>query len=215
MASALWTEAELRPTDWPAMASGAGLWHAVDPIPPSRLPEDRTAVRTLAACGTPATVAPTYGGFDRSRDPERTCLDCVWTVAMGTGTEGAELAWLRLHHRPDVAAVAEAILAASGDSDDGNHEGDDPATVQLLVVVSGHAPVDLVDGLCAEQDCDHDPDQCPVTATACPTCSVRSGGWAGEREGTYLPACTIAGPCEVLRMLARHYRVPLPAPPAP
>jgi|GEM_PF-4150088 len=45
--------------------------------------------------------------------------------------------------------------------------------------------------------------------TVCPVCSVRAGGWAGEWEGTYRPECTIPGPCEVLRTMAGHYRVPL------
>lgn len=217
----LWTQVADPPAKFPSTGSGGGLWHAVErtvtACPGQQAPDrtgDRAAVRGIARCGATVEVVAKFGVFDRSRRPDSTCLDCVWTVAVRTGTEDRELAWLRTQHQPGVAALAEAILAAS-DAPGADYERDSPATQQLLTVVSAHAPVDLIDPECAEQGCEHDRQQCPITMTACPECSVRAGPWAGEWAGTYQPECTIPGPCEVLRTLAGHYEVPLPAPAPP
>ena len=216
----LWAE----PADRPATGSGGGRWHAVERTVPPRAGEG-TAVRAFAMCGEPVTVAVTFSPFDdalRDRDPGGVCLECVWTVAVRTGTESHELAWLRAHDQPLVAAAAAAILTAAdtgldtaGNRVGSGHGRDHPATVQLLTVVAAHAPVKLVDLECTDQCCDHRPDPCPVTATACPVCSVRAGGWAGEMEGIFEPECTIPSPCEVLRTLAGHFGVSLPVPAPP
>jgi hypothetical protein len=200
--------------EFPGTGSGGGLWHAVeraDAARPGMQPPDGAAVRGIAACGAPVEVVATV---DPSRRTRSTCLECVWAVAVRTGTEDCELAGLRTQHQPGVAALAEAILVAA-DAPGADYERDSPATMQLLAVVSAHAPVDLIASECAEQSCDHDRTQCPITTTACPKCSVRAGEWAGEGAGTYQPECTVPGPCEVLRTLAGHYKVPLPAPTPP
>lgn len=203
----------------PALATGVSGtgWHAIERLyPPTGGPS-----LGMAVCGYTATVVSAFGAFDRDRWAERACPECAWRVAIRQDSVGAELAQLRDPHTSDhnepggigrrggyAARVAEAILtntAAVAATSSGAVVEDD-LTVQLLCTVTTHAPVRLVELHCAEAGCGHEPGACPTVGWACPACSVRTGGWAGEWEGRY--ELLIPGPCEVLRTLARRYRHP-------
>ncbi|MHA6631812.1 hypothetical protein ACU61A_40820 [Pseudonocardia sichuanensis] len=206
-----------------------GLWHAVERIVPPLPAPPRLAVpvQGVALCGLVVRVAQKYGRFDRRQFLDRTCPTCAWIHALRTGTETAELAVLTgYEHTSTVdaqlelelrvplgaaARVAAAILAVAGASGS-DDDREDPAIVQLLATVTAHAPTALLAEECAEGGCEHDVRPCPPIGVACPACSVRAGGWAGEWEGGFRPECTIAGPCEVLRALAAHHHVELVGP---
>jgi hypothetical protein len=134
------------------------------------------------------------------------CPACRWTAAARTGTLHEALAELA---DPLASAVAAAILdrACRELLEDDERTLDDPRTIQLLAHVSRHEPVRLVDEECAEGSCDHAEGQCPGR-DGCAACSLRSGSWAGEREGQFLDECTVLSPCGPLLALAAHFGIP-------
>lgn len=177
-----------------------GGWHAIDPA--DVLPG--CVDHRWSVCGTLVRRAIDNGGDPKpydwqslpvSYDP---CPACMWIVAARTGTLGAVLDALTGIAR-DAAAD---ILNVAGREE---REPDDDETLHLLTAVSRHVPVLLLREECAEEecpggDCTHD------GRLACRACSLQAGGWAGEREGTYLYECTIPAPCAVLLELARTAR---------
>jgi hypothetical protein len=102
--------------------------------------------------------------------------------------------------------VAAAILARAAE---GERDADDGHVLQLLTAVSRHEPARLVAEGCAEDDCDHEPGECPADS-GCPACSLQAGPWAHDFEGLYLPECTIPAPCGPLLAIAGHYGVQVP-----
>jgi hypothetical protein len=174
-------------------------------------------------CGATVVIAQDWGGFARGNPTSRlaghrVCGRCAWTVAFAGGaagieeemaalapTDGERLAWATLLPRPGVLVDAcRAILARrAADDSDGCAQW-----ANLLGHLCGHRPEVLVPEDCAEQSCEH-PDAvgCYAAATvvACPTCSVRAGGWAGEWEGQY--EVVVPAPCSVLTAIAATYRV--------
>jgi hypothetical protein len=177
---------------------------------------------STAGCGATVVIAQDWGDFTRGNPRlagHWVCARCAWTVAFAAGAAGVETemaavgptvleapAWQRLL-LPDPGLLVDtcrAIVAArAGDDSDGCAQW-----ANLLGHLCDHRPEVLVPGDCAEQSCEH-PDAvgCYAAATvvACPTCSVRAGGWAGEWEGQY--EVVVPAPCSVLTAIAVAYRV--------
>lgn len=185
-------------------------WHAVAKV--FEPPNGADAAGGVALCGATVGLARgEYGPFDPDRFPRQTCLECVWRFAITTGDLAGRYRALLAGGVPVLAAeLAEAIVTVAS-SPLADYDLEHPFTVGLLVAVSEHAPTALISRDCAEGGHDHDEDEfdsdgrCPTVAIACMACSLLTGDWAGDWEGTCLPECTVAAPCEVLRTLAAHY----------
>ncbi len=209
-----------------------GLWHAVEraqDAPGQAAAADGPALLASAVCG--ATVRVTeFGVYDRVGFPVSCgpCPACAWAVAIATGSTERELLLLTPDDRTATALsrmdvdpyltveVCRAVLAQCSDPD-AEYEAGDPPIVQVLGHATAHAPVLWVPEDCAEDPraCRHRPDgagpdgedwQCdyPEASAGCGTCSLRSGPWAGEREGKVMDQCRVAAPCDALRALAAH-----------
>lgn len=186
----------------PGVGVGNAYWHALH-----RQLESEPPNNGLSCCGHLVTVASRYPVFDRAQIRGAVCPSCAWSVALPLGPTAlaAEVTLLRSAGFGDLlAGIAVAVLA--------EREADgtcDEVATQLLATVSRHTPVELVDLDCAESGCEHPADgvSCPTVGWACPTCSIRTGSWAGEWEGRYFEQCTVTSPCGVIAALADFYQL--------
>lgn len=193
--------------------NGGGL-HAVSPRVVDATFEWHTDVP--AECGQTVRISRDWGTFERGNehvDRLGACAECAWTVAVATGTTDREM----LAQHPKDAAEHDALVRLLPNPllyldicrklvADVVDEGPDARFVQLLTVASRHKPVVLLDGMCWEENCDHDekPRDCYAEAdtVACGACTVSAGDWAGEFAG-YTEVLVAAVECPVLPAMAK------------
>ena len=191
------------------------------------------APTAFAACGAHVVIATRWSQYRRGHPiiaaAHRLCQPRAWTAALATGQVDAELAALA-EDEATAAALARdwidprlvinlcrTILTDNTAPDDDTreaHAGEpDPRLVQLLAHASAHRSVLLLGEACVDGVCEHPadsdvPDRAAVCAAdcvlACPACSLQ----AGEGEGRFLPECTVAAPCQVLRTMGASFAVP-------
>lgn len=165
-----------------------------------------------AVCGALTRLASKWGNYRDGLPASlaltgHLCPACAWAVALERGTTATELEhWVICGAdgpAGDLAArTAQTVLDRIADDFDG-----DPAEARLLVSISRHWPVQLLQEDCAEDECDHDnAEECAQAGSvACPACSVLAGSEAGEWEGQYeLP---VTAPCSALTAIAAHVDV--------
>jgi len=202
-------------------------WHAVTQFALKYTAAMSSGTRiAYAECGALVRVSKhgpyRRGGFPVMHDP---CIECAWAVAGETGQLDEEIRRLmpsnedrevftRLGVDPLTAVTAATMLAEAARSGHGDYGADHPATIQMLAMITRHAPVILVPEDCAEGSCEHYPPgydpltgkgfECPrpEASAACAACSLQAGSWAGEWEGRY--ELGIPAPCAVLTRLAEH-----------
>jgi hypothetical protein len=187
--------------------------HAVDP----RVVDSAFGqfVDVPAECGRSVRIAQQWGAFRRGNekvDQLGACVRCAWSFAVATGATQQELVALNpssaAEHDALVRLLPNALLYLDicrklvADLEDG---GPDGRFVQLLTVATEHRPVVLLDGMCSEDNCDHDekPQDCYADAdtVACGACTVSAGAWAGEFAG-YTEMLVSAEECPVLPAMA-------------
>jgi hypothetical protein len=168
-----------------------------------------------AVCGALTRLASKWGSYRDGLPASlaltgHLCPTCAWKVALERGTTAAELEhWITCGATGpagDLAAqAAQAVLDRIATD---REDTDAPAEVRLLVTISRHWPVQLLQEDCAEDECDHDnAEECASLAgsVACPACSVLTGPEAGEWEGQY--EVPVTAPCSALTAIAAHVGV--------
>ena len=192
-------------------------WHAIakDALQYAAVMGLGAAGRVLivpAECGTLVRLAPKYGIYKRDTLPVTydPCPECAWAVALATGGVDREIALIspdeqesaalaRLGHDPLLPGLlCRAVLAAAEDPSG-------PAVIRQLAAITRHRPGLTCAEECADGGCGHQPCTYPGSQAVCWTCSLRTGGEAGEWAGHLMEECAVTAPCGVLTALAIHY----------